>query len=74
MFIYYGKKIGKGIFKIVGGKYIDRASGWVLFTALTFWGPGPIVALIGYEGLILATAVTQSGIIKYAGDKIVARL
>jgi len=74
MFKYYGKKIGKYAFKLIGGKYIDKASSWIFLTALTFWGPGPIVALIGYEGLIAITAVTQSGVIRYAGDKIVSKL
>ena len=74
MFRYYGKKVGKFMFRMVGGKYIDRASSWLFLTALTFWGPGPIIGLIGYEGLIAITAVTQSGVIRYAGDKIVAKL
>jgi len=68
------KKAGKFIFRIIGGRAIGRVSRWVFLTAITFWGPGPIIAVVGYEGLLIAGAVTHSGLIEYAGDKIVARL
>ena len=68
------KRIGKYIFKFVGGSTVDRVSSWALFTALTFWGPGPIVALIGYEGLVAATIITQTGIIKHTGNKLIKYL
>ena len=67
------KKIGMFLFKIVGGRKIGKIARWGFWTVLSFWGPGPIVAMIGVEGLIATAAVTQSGIIDYAGDKIVKR-
>lgn len=68
------KKVGKFLFRAVGGRTIDRVTRWVFITAITFWGPGPIIAVVGYQGLLVAGAVTQSGVIRYAGDKIIARL
>lgn len=67
------KKFGKYLFKSLGGKRVGRVARWGFWTMLTFWGPGPIIAVAGIEGLIAAAAVTQSGIIDYAGDKIISR-
>lgn len=68
------KKASKYLFRAIGGRTIDRVTRWVFVSALTLWGPGPIIALIGYEGLIVAGAVTQSGVIRVVGDKILARM
>jgi len=59
--------------RAIGGNTLDKISKWAFFSTLAIWGPGPVIGLIGYEGLIVATAVTQSGIIKYAGTKILSR-
>lgn len=68
------KKIGNFLFKVVGGRRVGRVARWGFLSLLTFWGPGPIIAVVGVEGLIATAAITQSGIIEYAGDKIVKRL
>jgi hypothetical protein len=68
------KKIGKYLVKTIGGKQIGRAVRWGFFSIMTLWGPGPIVAVIGVEGLIITTALTHSGIIEYTGDKILSIL
>jgi len=68
------KKIGKFLFKLVGGRGVGKVARWGFLSMLTFCGPGPIIAVVGIEGLIATAAVTQSGIIEYAGDKIVKRL
>lgn len=67
------KKIGKYLFKAVGGRRVGKFARWGFWTILSFWGPGPIIAVAGVEGLIATAAITQSGIIDYAGDKIVSR-
>ena len=65
---------GKFLFRMIGGKTIGKVSRWIFLTALTFWGPGPIIAVVGYQGLLVAGMVTQSGLVEYAGDKIVSKL
>lgn len=55
----------KYLYRFVGGSVLDRVSRWVFISAVTLWGPAPIAAIIGYEGLVLMAAVTQSGAIKY---------
>ena len=67
------KVIGKFLFKIVGNRRVGKMARWTFWTVLSFWGPGPIIAWVGVEGLIAAAAITQSGILDYAGDKIVKR-
>jgi hypothetical protein len=64
------KKTSKYIFKTVGSSTIDRISKWGFMTALTFWGPGPIAAWIGYEGVIATAALTQTGVIKHLGNTV----
>lgn len=68
------KKFGTYFCKLVGGRQIGKITRWGFITVLTFWGPGSVIAIIGIEGLIAATVVTQCGIIEYAGDKIVKKL
>ena len=66
------KKLGKFLFKNIGGRGIGKVARWGFISVLTLFGPGPIIGFIGIEGLIAATAITQSGIIEYAGNKIVS--
>ncbi len=68
------KKIGKYLFKTIGGRQIGKVARWGFITVITLWGPGAVVAVVGIEGLIATAAITQSGIIEYAGDKIVGIL
>ena len=68
------KNIGKYLFKIVGGRRVGKVVRWGFVTVMCFFGPGPIIAVVGIEGLIATAAITQSGIIEYAGDKIIKRL
>ena len=68
------KQIGKYLYKLVGASRVNRLASWGFVSAMCFWGPGPIIALVGVEGLIATAAITQSGIIGYAGDKIVKKL
>ena len=68
------KNIGKYLFKLVGGRRVGKLARWGFVTVICFLGPGPIITVVGIEGLIAAAAITQSGIIEYAGDKIVKRL
>ena len=65
------KNIGKYLFKTVGGKRIGRMARWGFISVMALFGPGPIIAVVGIEGLIATAAITQSGLIEYAGDKIV---
>lgn len=55
----------KSIYRYVGGRVVDRVSKWVFISAVTLWGPAPIAAIVGYEGLVIMAAVTQSGVIRY---------
>lgn len=68
------RAIGKFLFRLLGGKRVGRIARWGFVSVLGIWGPGPIIAVIGIEGLIATAAVTQSGLIDYAGNKIVKRL
>lgn len=63
--------IGKYIFKTVGGKQIGKVARWGFISVLTLFGPGPIIAVVGVEGLIATVAITQSGLIEYAGNKLI---
>ncbi len=68
------KKIGKYLFKTIGGKQIGKVTRWGFVTVLTLWGPGAVVAVVGIEGLLATAAITHSGIIEYTCDKIVGIL
>lgn len=68
------KEAGKFLFKMVGGKQIGKVVRWGFVSMMFLWGPGPVIALVGIEGLIGLSVVTQSGLIEYAGDKIVKKL
>jgi hypothetical protein len=68
------KKIGKYLIKVFGGRTIGKVSRWGFWTIITFFGPGPIVTVIGVEGLIATAAITHSGLIDYAGDRIVKKI
>ena len=66
-------KIGKYLFNIVEKLKIGKVARWGFLSVITFFGPGPIIAMVGIEGLIVTAAITQSGIIEYTGEKIVEK-
>lgn len=67
-------RLGRFMFKKIGGRAIGKVTRWGLFSLMLFCGPGPIVAAVGVEGLILSSAVIYSGAIEYTGEKIAQRL
>ena len=68
------KTTGKFLFKLVGGKHIGKVVRWGFMSMMFLWGPGPVIALVGVEGLIGISVITQTGLLEYAGDKIVKKL
>lgn len=63
-------KLGNYLLKKAKSKTIGKIARWGFISVLTLFGPGSVVGVIGIEGLIAATAITQSGIIEYSCDKI----
>lgn len=67
-------RFGKYLLKIVGSKYISKAARWGFVSVLCLVGPGPIIAVVGIEGLVITGVITQSGIIEYASSKVIRKL
>jgi len=63
-------KIKNFLFTSIKGSVVGKVARWGFISLLTFWGPGPIIAVVGIEGLIATTAITQSGLIEYGAAKL----
>lgn len=50
---------------LVGPKNIGKLSKWTFISALTFWGPGPLIAVLGTQGFFASMLITQTNIIEH---------
>jgi len=64
------KFITKKSIKFVAKKTVK----WGFWSLVLFYGPGPIIAAVGIEGLIGAVLVSQSGIIEYTTGKAISNI
>ncbi len=57
----------------IGGKLIGRIAKWGFWTAITIFGPGPIISVVGVPGLVAGAVISQTGLIEYYTKKILTR-
>ncbi len=65
------KSVGKYVFKKISKSVIGRGAKWAFWGIVCFYGPGPIIAAVGINALIVGAAVTHSGIIEYSTGKLI---
>ena len=62
------KSFGKYIAKKVTGLFAGKAVKYGFWSAVVFFGPGPIIATVGIPGLAVAALTAHSGAIEYVAS------
>lgn len=65
------KKCGKYVIKKLTKSGVGKAINWMFWSLLCFYGPGPVIGMIGVRGLIVAAVATHTNVIGYSTEKIV---
>lgn len=65
------KKTGKYVIKKISRTVVGRGVKWAFWGLICFYGPGPVVAAVGINGLLVGAAVAHSGIVEYSAEKMI---
>lgn len=65
------KQKGKKMFSWISGKVISNFTKWSFWGALSLFGPGPVIGVVGIQGLIALGAMSHSGLVEKISAKVI---
>ena len=68
------KKFGKYIVRKISGSVVGKVIKYGFWTTLCFFGPGPVIATVGIQGLVVAGIAAHSGIVEYGTTKVIEKV
>lgn len=68
------RSAGKYILEKIGSTFAGRVVKYGFWSAVFFFGPGPIIATVGVPALAVAAVAAHSGLIEYGAGKAASKI